>query len=79
MNLVVGTAQDALLSPRPCTSGFLRTYRFTEDGMGMELLHKVKSYLSEYFILLTPRDRRYPPCCHGIPRTSGCWRWKGSP
>jgi splicing factor 3B subunit 3 len=41
MHLVVGTAQDTLLSPRSCTSGFLRTYRFTEDGVGLELLHKV--------------------------------------
>ena len=41
MHLVVGTAQDTLLSPRSCTSGFLRTYRLTEDGVGLELLHKV--------------------------------------
>jgi splicing factor 3B subunit 3 len=39
--LVVGTAQDTLLSPRSCTSGFLRSYRFTNDGTGLELLHKV--------------------------------------
>ncbi|KAG2113360.1 CPSF A subunit region-domain-containing protein [Suillus cothurnatus] len=43
LHLVVGTAQDALLSPRSCTSGFLRTYRFTEDGVGLELLHKTET------------------------------------
>ncbi|KAJ8584566.1 hypothetical protein M405DRAFT_774030 [Rhizopogon salebrosus TDB-379] len=43
MHLVVGTAQDTLLSPRSCTSGFLRTYRFTEDGVGLELLHKTET------------------------------------
>jgi splicing factor 3B subunit 3 len=39
--LVVGTAQDTLLSPRSCTSGFLRVYKFTEEGADLELLHKV--------------------------------------
>jgi len=39
--LVVGTAQDTLLSPRSCTSGFLRVYKFTEDGADLELVHKV--------------------------------------
>lgn len=43
LHLVVGTAQDTLLSPRSCTSGFLRTYRFTEDGVGLELLHKTET------------------------------------
>ena len=41
MHLVVGTAQDTFLAPRSCTSGFLRTYRFTDDGQNLELLHKV--------------------------------------
>ena len=41
LHLVVGTAQDTFLSPRSCTSGFLRTYTFTDDGRGLELLHKV--------------------------------------
>jgi hypothetical protein len=35
---VVGTARDVILSPRSCSSGFLRTYKFTEDGM---VLHHV--------------------------------------
>ena len=39
--LVVGTAQDTFLAPRSCTSGFLRTYRFINDGHDLELLHKV--------------------------------------
>lgn len=42
LHLVVGTAQDTFLAPRSCTSGFLRTYRFTEDGENLELLHKVR-------------------------------------
>ncbi|KAF7971621.1 hypothetical protein HWV62_20728 [Athelia sp. TMB] len=42
LHLVVGTAADTLLSPRSCTSGYLRTYRFTEDGAGLELLHKTE-------------------------------------
>jgi splicing factor 3B subunit 3 len=47
--LVVGTAQDTFLSPRSCTSGFLRTYRFTNDGTGLELLHKVRALDSCFF------------------------------
>ena len=45
LHLVVGTAQDTCLAPRSCTSGFLRTYTFTNDGAGLELLHKVCSLL----------------------------------
>lgn len=43
LHLVVGTAQDTFLAPRSCTSGFLRTYRFTEDGHNLELLHKTET------------------------------------
>jgi splicing factor 3B subunit 3 len=43
LHLVVGTAQDTTLLPKKCTSGFLRTYAFTEDGAGLELLHKVNT------------------------------------
>lgn len=39
--LVVGTAQDTFLAPRSCSSGFLRTYRFVDDGRNLELMHKV--------------------------------------
>ncbi len=42
LHLVVGTAQDTFLSPRSCTSGFLRTYRFIDDGRDLEFLHKVR-------------------------------------
>lgn len=42
LHLVVGTAADTLLSPRSCTSGYLRTYKFTDNGAGLELLHKVR-------------------------------------
>jgi splicing factor 3B subunit 3 len=42
--LVVGTAKDTFLSPRSCTSGFLRTYAFTQEGRGLELLHKVCTF-----------------------------------
>lgn len=44
--LVVGTAKDTLLSPRSCSSGYLRTYTFAEDGKKLELLHIV-SYREE--------------------------------
>ncbi|KZT06669.1 uncharacterized protein LAESUDRAFT_700021 [Laetiporus sulphureus 93-53] len=43
LHLVVGTAQDAFLAPRSCTFGFLRTYRLTEDGRSLELLHKTET------------------------------------
>jgi splicing factor 3B subunit 3 len=49
LHLVVGTAQDTLLSPRSCTSGFLRVYKFTNDGADLELLHKVD--ISGYTLL----------------------------
>jgi splicing factor 3B subunit 3 len=42
-HLVVGTGQDTFLSPRSCTSGFLRTYTFTKEGTGLELLHKTET------------------------------------
>ncbi|EJD52535.1 hypothetical protein AURDEDRAFT_111199 [Auricularia subglabra TFB-10046 SS5] len=42
LTLVVGTAKDAFLAPRSCTSGYLRTYRVLDDGRGLELLHKTE-------------------------------------
>ncbi|KAG6812703.1 pre-mRNA-splicing factor rse1 [Tricholoma furcatifolium] len=42
LHLVVGTAADTHVSPRSCSSGFLRTYRFTDDGAGLELMHKTE-------------------------------------
>ncbi len=40
-HLVVGTASTTYLAPRSCTSGYLRTYEFSDDGTSLELLHKV--------------------------------------
>jgi splicing factor 3B subunit 3 len=40
LHLVVGTAANTILTPRSCSSGFLRTYTFTEDGT-LEFQHKV--------------------------------------
>lgn len=42
LHLVVGTAADTHVSPRSCSSGFLRTYKFIEDGAGLEFMHKVR-------------------------------------
>jgi splicing factor 3B subunit 3 len=39
---VVGTAADTHITPRSCSNGYLRTYSFSEDGTGLELLHKVR-------------------------------------
>ncbi|KAH8814685.1 CPSF A subunit region-domain-containing protein [Flagelloscypha sp. PMI_526] len=41
-HLVVGTAADTHVSPRTTRSGYLRTYKFTQDGAGLELLHKTE-------------------------------------
>ncbi|KAF8142466.1 hypothetical protein K438DRAFT_1994994 [Mycena galopus ATCC 62051] len=43
LHLVVGTAADMLISPRSCSSGFLRTYKFTEDGANLEFQHKTEA------------------------------------
>ncbi|EJU02199.1 hypothetical protein DACRYDRAFT_21931 [Dacryopinax primogenitus] len=40
--LVVGTAQDVIVSPKSCKSGFLRTYKISEDGRSLEFLHKTE-------------------------------------
>ncbi|KAF8738189.1 hypothetical protein AX14_011604 [Amanita brunnescens Koide BX004] len=39
LHLVVGTAADTHVSPRACKSGYLRTYRFEDDGRSLELVH----------------------------------------
>ncbi len=41
LHLVVGTAADTHVSPRACKSGYLRTYRFEDDGRSLELVHTV--------------------------------------
>ncbi|TCD65090.1 pre-mRNA-splicing factor rse1 [Steccherinum ochraceum] len=43
LHLVVGTAQDTFLAPRSCTSGFLRTYRFVDEGRSLEFMHKTET------------------------------------
>ncbi|PBK73578.1 hypothetical protein ARMSODRAFT_952665 [Armillaria solidipes] len=43
LHLVVGTAADTIVSPRSCTSGYFRTYKFTDDGAGLQLLHKTET------------------------------------
>ncbi|KAF8512400.1 CPSF A subunit region-domain-containing protein [Gautieria morchelliformis] len=43
LHLVVGTAADTFLSPRSCASGYLRTYRITDEGRNIELLHKTET------------------------------------
>lgn len=49
LHLVVGTAADTFISPRSCSSGFLRTYKFINDGAGLEFLHKVR--FSSWYIV----------------------------
>lgn len=55
LHLVVGTAADTLISPRSCTSGYLRTYKFTEDGTGLEFQHKVRSHCFSLHMFYTDR------------------------
>lgn len=40
--LMVGTAADTKVNPRSCSSGYLRAYKFTDDGAGLELHHKTE-------------------------------------
>ncbi|TPX35307.1 hypothetical protein SmJEL517_g02334 [Synchytrium microbalum] len=37
---VVGTAKDTILSPRSCSSGFLRIYSIAMDGTSLTFVHK---------------------------------------
>jgi splicing factor 3B subunit 3 len=50
--LVVGTAKDANLAPRTCSSGYLYVYQFSEDGNKLNLLHKVKHLNCNKFIII---------------------------
>ena len=43
--LVVGTGQDTSLAPRTCKQAWLNTYRVTDEGKSLELLHKVRRRL----------------------------------
>ena len=49
LHLVVGTAADTHVSPRSCSSGFLRTYKFVDDGRALEFQHKVCIILDDLF------------------------------
>ncbi|KAM0792362.1 pre-mRNA-splicing factor rse1 [Microbotryomycetes sp. NB124-2] len=40
--LVVGTGQDTILAPRYCKTGYLNTYKITDSGRNLELLHKTE-------------------------------------
>lgn len=40
--LVVGTGQDTSLAPRSCKQAWLNTYRVTDEGKSLELLHKTE-------------------------------------
>jgi len=37
--LILGTGLDVKFSPRSCALGFIKTYRFIENGTRIELLH----------------------------------------
>ncbi|XP_014289805.1 splicing factor 3B subunit 3 isoform X1 [Halyomorpha halys] len=40
--LVVGVAKDYQLNPRQISSGYLNTYKFTNNGCGLELVHRTQ-------------------------------------
>ncbi|KAG9012521.1 pre-mRNA-splicing factor rse1 [Tulasnella sp. JGI-2019a] len=40
--LVVGTAADTFVAPRSCRKGYIRVYRFLQDGRELELLHSTE-------------------------------------
>ena len=40
--LVVGTGKDLIVSPRQFSAGFIHVYRFSDDGRGLEFIHKTK-------------------------------------
>ena len=48
LHLVVGTAADTLISPRTCSTGYLRTYTFTNGGAELEFQHKVCSFYTSF-------------------------------
>jgi hypothetical protein len=54
--LVVGSAKDAFVQPRTCKNGFLRVYRFVNDGKAIELVHKV---LPLFLSPLPPQKKSY--------------------
>lgn len=60
--LAVGTASDTFVAPRSCSHGYIRLYRFAEDGRTIELLHKASDLSSVY---VSSRLTQVPPldCC----------------
>ena len=51
--LFAGVGLEAKLQPRSCTLGFIKTYRFTNKGRSLELLHSppcedIPSCFNEY-------------------------------
>ncbi|RKP05741.1 CPSF A subunit region-domain-containing protein, partial [Thamnocephalis sphaerospora] len=40
--LAVGTAVDMTLSPRSCSKGYIRLYKFSDDGGSVELVHQTE-------------------------------------
>lgn len=40
--LVVGTGKDVIVNPRSFSEGYIHIYRFTEDGKGLDFIHKTK-------------------------------------
>ncbi|KAF2085479.1 hypothetical protein K490DRAFT_46485 [Saccharata proteae CBS 121410] len=41
--LVVGTGQNMVMAPLTYACGFIHTYRFTDNGRGLDLIHKTKT------------------------------------
>lgn len=70
--LVVGTAADTFVAPRSCKHGYLRLYRFSEDGKTISFLHKVCQTSLEVIHQaegrVIDRSRR---CTAGAPRFPG--------
>lgn len=76
--LVVGTSKDTFMTPRSCTTGYLRTYKIINDGQDLELLHKVRSADALFVYLLkgfVDGDKRRASGCSGLPGSTGrrCW------
>lgn len=53
--LVVGTGEDTSLAPRACKQAWLNTYRVTDEGKSIELLHKVRTFISSYIVPATAK------------------------
>ena len=80
LHLVVGTAADTFLSPRSCKSGYLRTYKFTDNGAGLEFMHKVGFYPWAVRCCLLTSVQRLKQMMYPSPSwlsgTTGCRCWE---